>query len=552
MDCEDGEEWNFAYVLPSSVGGQLTLVVPTSLQMGWIESPPYFCTASETARDCAAQYAETPLGTRPDHPFLPHTQTNDAFTDLPATSTKSDFLYLMEVFVDDFIALAIPEAQQHLNHIASSMMTGVHDVFPSTSAVEEDPISFKKLLKKEGEWANVKEILGMTFDGIGKTIWLSEDKRDRILATLHEWIRMSSRKGRIKFEEFQSTLSKLQHAFITIPAGRGLLSPFYSILRLKPSVVFLHRNKALLSAIIDCRTFLWESVSSPTRCRNLVNGWPDYVGITDASGHGLGGVIIGESLGVPPTVFRLQWPPDVSANIKSKANPTGTITNSDLEMAGLLMLWLVMENVCPTTEGAHVALFSDNSPTVHWVQRLAAKHSKVAMQLVRALALRLQLTHASPLTPLHIAGVDNAMTDIPSRSFGSEPKWHCSTDAQLLTLFNHTFPLPNQASWTVYRPSSAISTRLISILRMKDFTADEWRRLPPVGKSIGTIGSPMSRLWEWTLTYKKLSTNIERVHSLDSPPESDLGTMVEESKSKLAQSIALSQPLERRFPWPKG
>ena len=34
----------------------------------------------------------------------------------------------------------------------------------------------------------------------------------------------------------------------------------------------------------------------------------------------------------------MQWPPDISASIVSDNNPTGTITNSDLEMAGLLML----------------------------------------------------------------------------------------------------------------------------------------------------------------------------------------------------------------------
>ena len=55
LDCARGEEWNFAYVLPSSIGGEIILVVPTLLQMGWIESPPYFCAASETARDVAAQ-----------------------------------------------------------------------------------------------------------------------------------------------------------------------------------------------------------------------------------------------------------------------------------------------------------------------------------------------------------------------------------------------------------------------------------------------------------------------------------------------------------------
>jgi hypothetical protein len=117
---------------------------------------------------------------------------------------------------------------------------------------------------------------------------------------------------------------------------------------------------------------------------------------------------------VTPTVFRVQWPQDIRDSLVSEANLNGTITNSDLEMAGLLLLWLTMEHVCPTLDGAHVALFSDNSPTVHWVQCMASRNLPIAMQLIRALALRLQLTKASPLTPLHIAGVQNAMTDIPS------------------------------------------------------------------------------------------------------------------------------------------
>jgi hypothetical protein len=49
MCCEDGKEWNFTYVLPQRTGAPIWLVVPTSLQMGWVESPPYFCASSETA-----------------------------------------------------------------------------------------------------------------------------------------------------------------------------------------------------------------------------------------------------------------------------------------------------------------------------------------------------------------------------------------------------------------------------------------------------------------------------------------------------------------------
>ena len=67
------------------------------------------------------------------------------------------------------------------------------------------------------------------------------------------------------------------------------------------------------------------------------------------------------------------------------------------------------------------------------------------------------------------------MMDIPSRSFGSEPKWHFQTDADLARFFDKTFPLPHKNCWTVFRPSSAISAKLIFALRMRHFELDEWR-----------------------------------------------------------------------------
>ena len=68
------------------------------------------------------------------------------------------------------------------------------------------------------------------------------------------------------------------------------------------------------------------------------------------------------------------------------------------------------------------------------------------MQLVQALTLQLKKAGASPLTPLHIAGEENPMTNIPSRLFGSNLAWFCKNDTDLLNLFNKNFPLPNQAS----------------------------------------------------------------------------------------------------------
>ena len=96
-----------------------------------------------------------------------------------------------------------------------------------------------------------------------------------------------------------------------------------------------------------------------------------------------------------PTVFCLAWTDDVKELFHN-----GDIINSNLEMAGLLMLWLVMEEVCPKVQATYVALSSDNSTTTGWVKRLTKRGLLAAMQLVRALALRLKKVDALPLTPL--------------------------------------------------------------------------------------------------------------------------------------------------------
>ena len=173
----------------------------------------------------------------------------------------------------------------------------------------------------------------------------------------------------------------------------------------------------------DCRTLLRISTLVPTKCRELVADWPDFIVDKDASGQGVGGIMVMEKRACVPTVFRYKWPDDIKADLVSEHNPNGRITNSDLEMAGLLMLWLVMENVCDVESGTHVALFSDNQHTVvSWVTHMASKSSDVAGQLLRALSLRLKMKGVSPITALHVLGKQNAMTDIPSCLFGSVPQ----------------------------------------------------------------------------------------------------------------------------------
>ena len=79
LDIKDGfwrlvvnstDAWNFCYALPNSDPtaslDDIKIVVPNSLQMGWCESPPFFCAASETGRDVIETLLKTTL---PRHPF---------------------------------------------------------------------------------------------------------------------------------------------------------------------------------------------------------------------------------------------------------------------------------------------------------------------------------------------------------------------------------------------------------------------------------------------------------------------------------------------------
>lgn len=70
---------------------------------------------------------------------------------------------LLEVFVDDFISLAIPKSHEQLDHVANSAMTGMHKVFPPDEDNDNDPISYNKLKKNDGSWMLRKDFWGFHF-----------------------------------------------------------------------------------------------------------------------------------------------------------------------------------------------------------------------------------------------------------------------------------------------------------------------------------------------------------------------------------------------------
>jgi hypothetical protein len=126
MLIEEMQQYNFAYIMPDPEGHPIQFVVPPALQMGWAESPAYFCAATETARDIIQGLVEAKIELTP-HVLEEYMRPRKA-----AKRSKSDSpVHGTYVYVDDFIGAAVESKDGTLlGRMARSIMHGIHAVFP--------------------------------------------------------------------------------------------------------------------------------------------------------------------------------------------------------------------------------------------------------------------------------------------------------------------------------------------------------------------------------------------------------------------------------------
>jgi hypothetical protein len=165
LDIKDGywrmvvppkDDWDFTYVLPKQCLEEPTqLVIPSSLQIGWCESPAFFCAASETGRDVAEDLAAMPTGSLPAHHLEKWLINPLQWTEETVEDKSANFLQLMEVYIDDFIQLAQTTYPDQLLHLSRAILHGTHSVFPPPSVTGhdgKDPVSLKKLPPTRNYW----------------------------------------------------------------------------------------------------------------------------------------------------------------------------------------------------------------------------------------------------------------------------------------------------------------------------------------------------------------------------------------------------------------
>jgi hypothetical protein len=231
--------------------------------------------------------------------------------------------------------------QQPKNHFAGGFDDVIRANNENDSDLRREPLSLKKLKQGDCSWSTVKLVLGWIIDTVSMTIHLPPHRVERLWEILDS-IPQSQKRTSVK--KWHKVLGELRSMSIALPGSRHLFGQLqHALSESKTGRVTLKRG--VHQALSDFRWMAEDLVKRPTRIAEVVPLRPVAEGHHDASGKGAGGIWFPGSGLTPrtgyydskPLVWRMEWPADVSNDIVSSDNPTGTITNSDLELAGGLL-----------------------------------------------------------------------------------------------------------------------------------------------------------------------------------------------------------------------
>ncbi|KAI2499906.1 hypothetical protein MHU86_14576 [Fragilaria crotonensis] len=388
-------------VLPTAPGCQPLVAFPLALPMGWVESPPYFTALTETACDLAnaalqvcptlsrlkqAHRLEAVANTPPPD-AVPCTHAKQTGTSRSTLSTHGHPpVASVDVYVDDFLLLAQTHAQRQ--KVLRATLQAIDAVFrpleSSDPAHRTEPASIKKMLKGDAHWSTWKRMLGWDLDTINATLHLPAHRLDRLLHVL-SWI--CPPRKRLSTKKWHQLLGELRSMAPALPGTRGL----FSVLQEALSRGDRHRvrlNPDVYATAHDFRVLVNAVASRPTRLHELVPTPPSDIGACDACRIGMGGVWFDAiDPTAAPVLWRLRFPPHVVAALITSDNPHGSLSISDLELAGVIAHKEVLATHRDIAERT-IWIASDNRAAISWSNKGSSTSLAARAHLLRYNALQ--------------------------------------------------------------------------------------------------------------------------------------------------------------------
>ena len=280
------------------------------------------------------------------------------------------------------------------------------------------PTSLKKLEKGDCSWSTIKVILGWIIDTVTMTIQLPPHRIEKLSEILSS---IPVTQKRTSVCKWHKVLGELRSMSLALPGARNLFSHMQLALskKLKGRVAL---NKGVHHALDDFRWMLADIENCPTRIAELVPLLASAEGHHDASGLGAGGVWFPADHLVPregfenqPVVWRLKWPQYIIDRLVTSANPSGTISNSDLELAGGLLHLEALSQTFDIRERT-VLSKTNNLNTLFWQRKGSATTEKVPAHLLRLFGIHQRFHRYVPRHD-YLAGPSNPIADALSHDF---------------------------------------------------------------------------------------------------------------------------------------
>lgn len=287
-----------------------------------------------------------------------------------------------------------------------------------------------------------------------------------------------------------------------------------------------------------------DLASRPTRIAEILPTAPAFVGSCDAAKVGMGGVWIPPDIPTnrtpdhSPIVWREPFPSNIQESVISDKNPAGTITNSDLELAGVIAHNAIIAREVDVRERT-VATLCDNISATSWQRKGSVTTAGAASYLMRESCLHQRANRYIVSQTSYIPGPENVMADDASRRFDL-------SDNQLVSHFNSNYPQPR--SWQLRHLPSRTSGQLISALR-KERPARLCLKAEPVPltRSGTRHGSPIVHRSTLTPFWKESMTKSPS-SACSLPGSGTAGPLGARSRSELERYLTISYPSRRRLP----
>ena len=366
----------------------------------------------------------------------------------------------------------------------------------------------KKLLEGDCSWGTIKLILGWIIDTNNLTIRLPPHRILR-LAELLASVPRSQHRTSIK--KWHAILGELRSMALALPGARNIFSTMQNALTLKKrGRVALH--KGVHDALDDFRWMQKHISTRPTRLAELVPLPPVAEGHHDASGMGAGGIWFPSSNIAPrvgyvnnrPLAWQFQWPQHIVRCLVTDDNPRGTITNSDLELAGGL-LHLDALTQCFDIRERTVLSKGDNLSTTFWERKGSTTSDKPPAYLLRLFGIHQRIHRYIPRFD-YISGSSNHIADALSRQF-DKPLSHL-----ISSLSSY---LPQNIGCQHWTPSKPIVSAVISALLKQPSCRESLQAVPTAPPQPGASGSNSPTTWASTPFSKPSKT---KYHSYKSSP----------------------------------